>query len=468
MATATPFAYNTGASIPGTTQVGNLSVGTPTSGFTSSPQYWNGPDQTTGYVIAAPVSGNTQPTYLIYSATSTELLTMSSVYKGNDILLAGGGVIAYQQFGYQQTALCNTIISPTSKVMFSVTCALGNPPTQPNSHFIGIGRLSMNYQGNPYGGYPGNDSDSMGYGSDGNIWYQGTIYASGLQSWGNSDVIDVVIDNAVNSMWVRVNGGYWNNNDSADPAANTFGIEIINGPFYPAICPGYEGTMSIEYIATYGVPSGFTLLGTNVTASVGFYQTVGFADNDFINLSQSVSNEYGTPQTFTGASEASSWLTTNGFWNSYGLLSSFTINPSDFTNGGPIYQDTFAVGTNGVDGFVNTAAQANFDQGYYGDGLTAGAISTISAAITQAGLNPASSTGYIWSVTWGAGSSVGSGYVKFGFSSGGGYFDIQAVDPADADWQIPGNGNGTTLAGTFLLPATFTQYLPLTNKGGWC
>jgi len=39
MATANPFAYNTGAVINGTIQVGNLSVGTPTSGFTSTPQF---------------------------------------------------------------------------------------------------------------------------------------------------------------------------------------------------------------------------------------------------------------------------------------------------------------------------------------------------------------------------------------------------------------------------------------------
>jgi hypothetical protein len=62
MATTTSFAYNLGALIPGTTQVGNLSVGAPTSGFTSSPQYWNGPDEELGYVIAVPVPDNTQPT----------------------------------------------------------------------------------------------------------------------------------------------------------------------------------------------------------------------------------------------------------------------------------------------------------------------------------------------------------------------------------------------------------------------
>jgi hypothetical protein len=62
MAFARPFAYNTGASISGTTQVGSLAVGTPASGFTTTPQFWNGPDEELGWVIAQPVSGNTQPT----------------------------------------------------------------------------------------------------------------------------------------------------------------------------------------------------------------------------------------------------------------------------------------------------------------------------------------------------------------------------------------------------------------------
>ena len=62
MATSTPLAYNLGAPISGTTQVGNLAIGTPTSGFTNSPQFWNGPDEDLGWVIAFPVSGNTHPT----------------------------------------------------------------------------------------------------------------------------------------------------------------------------------------------------------------------------------------------------------------------------------------------------------------------------------------------------------------------------------------------------------------------
>ena len=61
MATTRPFSYNTGSPIAGTIQVGNLAVGFPTSGFTGM-EWWNGPDEELGYVIAQPVSGDTQPT----------------------------------------------------------------------------------------------------------------------------------------------------------------------------------------------------------------------------------------------------------------------------------------------------------------------------------------------------------------------------------------------------------------------
>lgn len=64
MATARPFAYNPGPQIPGTEQLGDLSIGYPTSGFTNSPQYWSGPDEELGYVIAQSVPDNSQPTQL--------------------------------------------------------------------------------------------------------------------------------------------------------------------------------------------------------------------------------------------------------------------------------------------------------------------------------------------------------------------------------------------------------------------
>lgn len=63
MSTSRPFAYNTGSTINGTIQVGNLAIGTPTAGFASTGlQWWNGPDEDLGYVIAQSVPEGNQPT----------------------------------------------------------------------------------------------------------------------------------------------------------------------------------------------------------------------------------------------------------------------------------------------------------------------------------------------------------------------------------------------------------------------
>ena len=61
MATSRPFAYNTGSTISGTTQIGSLAVGTPSSGFTGNPKWWNGPDEDLGYVICRPNTSGNQP-----------------------------------------------------------------------------------------------------------------------------------------------------------------------------------------------------------------------------------------------------------------------------------------------------------------------------------------------------------------------------------------------------------------------
>ena len=88
MATARPFAYNPGPQIPGTDQVGSLSIGAPTSGFTNNPQYWNGPDEELGYVIAQSVSGNTQPTPLFGVTASVGFFRSSDLTEGSFIALS--------------------------------------------------------------------------------------------------------------------------------------------------------------------------------------------------------------------------------------------------------------------------------------------------------------------------------------------------------------------------------------------
>jgi hypothetical protein len=96
MSFARPFAYNTGTQIPGTEQIGNLSIGVPISGFTNNPQYWNGPDEELGYVIASPVSGNTQPTPLSGVFASVGFFRSTNLTEGSFITLSE--TIASQSF----------------------------------------------------------------------------------------------------------------------------------------------------------------------------------------------------------------------------------------------------------------------------------------------------------------------------------------------------------------------------------
>lgn len=65
MATTRPFAYNTGSTISGTIQIGDIAVGDTDQDYSSSPggvKWWMGPDEDLGYVIAAPVPEGDQPT----------------------------------------------------------------------------------------------------------------------------------------------------------------------------------------------------------------------------------------------------------------------------------------------------------------------------------------------------------------------------------------------------------------------
>ena len=150
MSTTRPFSYNTGSPIDGTVQVGNLAIGYPTTGYTGM-EWWNGPDEDLGYVIAQPVSGDTQSTP-VFSGAPTGEMKYSAVYKGVNINLSNNNQTAFQQFGYQMSVLTNTFIDNNDKVMYSIFSTSLEPLTLPQSRFIGVGNRTMNYQGSPYGG----------------------------------------------------------------------------------------------------------------------------------------------------------------------------------------------------------------------------------------------------------------------------------------------------------------------------
>ena len=304
-----PFAYNTGGAIPGTTQVGDLAVGTPTAGFESTGlTWWNGPGEGSGWIIAKPVPLNNQDT-----PVPGDDLTLNPGLKGGDISLSNNNQTATQVFSYQQSVLGQTIISGSDKVMFSVKFTSTNPSVGVGSRFIGVGINSMNYNGNPFGGYPGNDDKSNGFSDDGQYYSNGSG-TTNYPTWTSGDIIDIAVDHGVFRLWIRVNGGNWNNNASANPASNSGGIATIAGlaDFRPALCPSIYGTMEILNVPKYGYPQGFNFLG-HTTASVGFLRSTDTSDASFATLVNKKFN-----QSFAldagGATLAKAWLTTNGYW----------------------------------------------------------------------------------------------------------------------------------------------------------
>lgn len=148
MATARPFAYNPGDPVPGTEQLGNLSIGVPISGFTNNPQYWNGPNEELGYVIVQSVSGNTQPTPLSGVNASVGFFRSSDLTEESFILLSE--TIAQQSFvdgnsakvwlnnnGYWTsyiTVLETPTPTPTMTNTPTVTTTSTNTPTPTNTN----------------------------------------------------------------------------------------------------------------------------------------------------------------------------------------------------------------------------------------------------------------------------------------------------------------------------------------------
>lgn len=89
MPTSRPFAYNTGSSIAGTEQIGNLAVGFPTAGFSSTGlEWWNGPDEESGHVIAVQVADESQPTPEMGNSASVGFYRTASLTNESFIDLA--------------------------------------------------------------------------------------------------------------------------------------------------------------------------------------------------------------------------------------------------------------------------------------------------------------------------------------------------------------------------------------------
>jgi hypothetical protein len=98
MATTRPFAYNTGSTIDGTIQVGNIAIGVSDQDYSQNPggvKWWMGPDEELGYVIVNDVPTGDHPTQVEVDAylnfwRSTDLTDQSFIDLLNSIPITNG------------------------------------------------------------------------------------------------------------------------------------------------------------------------------------------------------------------------------------------------------------------------------------------------------------------------------------------------------------------------------------------
>ena len=166
-----------------------------------------------------------------------------------------------------------------------------------------------------------------------------------------------------------------------------------------------------------------------------------------------------------------------------GASYSITLQSSDFTQGywyntGTIQYPT-VLGTNGVDGFTLDFSHIPPDNSnwiytawspYYVN-INSQPIADFFNGLVTASILSHASQSALWSVSWALGSSITSGYVIMsGTDSSTGGLYIAPVDTTVTGWNTspPNNNTTTSLAGTFLFPATFTLVTPAIDKGVWC
>ena len=165
------------------------------------------------------------------------------------------------------TALLNTPILQGEKKMFSIYI---DRMSNNRGGYNGIGIATHLSTLTTYIG----DNAATGVG----FYEQGSYYGNDRgygapEGFTTGDIIDVAVDNDGFNIWMRRNGGYWNNRSDADPATNAYGYETGEyGTVYPGVTPYFENAdignkFTLQTIPTYGVPAGFEFYGAELYES---------------------------------------------------------------------------------------------------------------------------------------------------------------------------------------------------------
>ena len=173
------------------------------------------------------------------------------------------------------SVLSLAVIKSPNKRMYSVIVNAGGST---DTVLLGIG-MTLSNLNDQIGGV---DNNSIGVDSTGGVWYGGSIISSlplnppvtgSSFSYGPTDTVDVAYDYDAGLMWIRVNGGDWNNDPTglisgtpSNPATGDGGLSFsvpANSSIFARAAASIlsTGPNQISLSGTYSsIPSGYTFI----------------------------------------------------------------------------------------------------------------------------------------------------------------------------------------------------------------
>jgi len=195
-------------------------------------------------------------------------------FVGPDLILSNSNFTVYANNSETSIALgqmdgSGSLYDYGAKVMYTVQITTEDPGDIP----LNLAHIGFAYQYADLTTALGDDTSGYGIGwcQNGEVHYVNNTTATGLPTYGPGDYLDIAVNLDTGLFWVRVNGGLWNGNPSADPAAGTNGINLqmpgngaagTGSALYPAVNPGalnYVDAMDVSRL-TYSIPAGFVAL----------------------------------------------------------------------------------------------------------------------------------------------------------------------------------------------------------------
>jgi hypothetical protein len=248
-------------------------------------------------------------------------VTFDPAYTGNYLVLTNEklNVTATSDIVTESTSLTTYPINPGQKIMFSVTIDIWAPLVEFTS--VGLANHDQDIQT-----WLGSTVNSVGFWDDG-FFYGGSFGTLGYPTFEfDGAVVDMAVDRIHNLVWMRVNGGPWNGDPTANPAVAQGGVDIsgLVGIIYPGVnvyyADGTAGQTSINTSSKFDIPQGFNFIGAvdgswiptpaETTFDLG-NSTSAWVNNSggvtgWVNNNNSVvlwtNNTIGNPTTFDGGS----------------------------------------------------------------------------------------------------------------------------------------------------------------------